>query len=106
MRPCSKVTTSLSVSLWPHTHTYVNVSQVLCQLVWSHCTSNCDGFCDFTHRSRGVCVWKVNTVGLLHCCGDTKPIFQPEVSVKSVLLCELWCRRAGSPAAADTTAAS
>lgn len=50
------------------TLTDMNGPQVVCQLKWSHCTSSCDGFCDFTHRSSGVCVpvcvcvWKVNTV--------------------------------------------
>lgn len=48
--------------------TRMNGSQVECQLKWSHCRSNCDGLCDFKHRSVGVyfcmCVWmwKVNTV--------------------------------------------
>lgn len=97
----------LSLASRLHTHTHMNGSKVVCQLAWSHCTSNCDGFCDFTHRGGGVCVCvrKVNSRSLC-CCADIKPIFQPEVSVKSVLLCESWRRGAGSPAAADATATS
>lgn len=35
------------------TQTQGRAAQVVCQLAWSHCTSNCGGFCDFTrHNSR------------------------------------------------------
>lgn len=58
-----------------------------------------------TEESVCVCVEGKHSQ-LLRCCADIKPIFQPEVSVKSALLCESWRRGAGSPAAADTTATS
>ena len=57
-------------------------------------------FCDFAHCDGGVsvCEWKVKTHTRSLCCRvDIKPIFQPEVRVKSVLFCESWRREAGSP---------
>lgn len=97
LRPCSEVTTSLKLLLALNLHSWMahrssvsSSGHTAHQIVTAFVTWN-----TALAESAPACVYvKGKHCRLLCCCVDIKPIFQPGVSVKSILLYELWrCRR-------------
>lgn len=96
LRPFSQVTTSLKLLLALNLHSWMarrssvsSSGHTARQIVTAFVTWN-----TALAESVPACVYvKGKHCRSLCCCVDIKPIFQPGVSVKSILLYELWCCR-------------